>query len=197
MLGPTVTVDSPRLESTKIEAMLRSADLWLTGKSVEGFNEADFLFLPDSERKALKDDVEAFSEVASHVPPAAPTTGQQRDAARPPFQRIIERLEFDRYLDAEAYRIGKQVERAILDRRPAELLSLRFQTSVDNTGDPAIRIWAYIKDDVMQSPEFSEKTSRIRRLLESASRAIAPERWPYVRFRTDVEQREIEEARAA
>ena len=45
-------------------------------------------------------------------------------------------MEFDRYGDAEAYRIGKQIERALEGRRPPELAELRFNTGTDNTGDP-------------------------------------------------------------
>jgi hypothetical protein len=53
-------------------------------------------------------------------------------------------LEFDRYGDAEAYRPGKQIERALHISRPPELAELRFNSGIDHSGDPALWIWAFL-----------------------------------------------------
>ena len=61
----------------------------------------------------------------------------------------MEFLEFDRYADAEAYRLGKLIERELRPRWPVELAQLRFNTGLDHSGDPALWVWAYLTEDVL------------------------------------------------
>lgn len=188
-LSPRAIVDSPKLDSASIEKTLRGLDLWLTPKCVEGFDEADFFFLPEPDRKNLANWVSRFREIASTVPPNAPATKKQVDEALPLFLKIIEALDFHRYGDAEAYVLGKQIENLIQLYRPTELADLRFKTGRDHTGDPGIWIWAILED--RSDPEFRQNSKAIHALLETASRKIAPERWPYVGVRAVSEQDEI------
>jgi hypothetical protein len=197
-LAPRATADSPKLDANKIAQTLRSAVIWLTPKSVEGFEAADFPFLPESERTQLADLVAQFHAIASIVPPTEPATREQIDQALPFFLGIIKMLEFDRYGDAEAYRIGKKIEQAIDNYRPQELAELRFNTGRDHTGDPAIWIWAILEEAAAaDDARFFHLTEKMRKLLDTASRAMAPDLWPYIRFRTVSEQAEIMEAQAS
>jgi len=196
LLAPKATVDSPRLNASDIEGVLRRANIWLTPACVRGFNEEDFFFLSEPERRELTVNVSRFREVASKVPNTGPATKEQTDAALPAFLTIIAALGFDRYADAEAYRLGKQIENLIQSARPLELVEIRFETGLDNTRDPAIWIWAILADATASDDVFPEITNKTRRLLESASRSVAPDRWPYVRFRIVSEQNEIMEANA-
>ncbi len=190
----TATVDSPRLDSGAIERVLRRETLWLTPRAVAGFNEADFTFLPDAERTRLNQLVTEFREIASRVSLATAANDDEVAQALPLFRDIIGMLEFDRYGDAEAYKIGKQVEHSIGATRPAELAELRFYTGADNTGDPSIWIWAILKDEAAAKAVFGRVTRSIRELLTEAANEAAPTLWPYVGFRTVSEQSEILEA---
>jgi hypothetical protein len=180
--GPVSTSDVGVLERPG-----RLADWWLNPGWVDGYSEADFDFLASEERQSLTGLVENFREVAAQVSPADSATREQVEQAWPLFQEIVARLKFDHYADADAYEIGKRIEQAIQSRRPEELVDLHFETGPDHSGDPAIWIWAILIDEA----DFARHTSRIRKLIEAAARAISPERWPYVRFRTASEQTQI------
>jgi hypothetical protein len=159
---------------------------------VAGYHEADFDFLPEAERQRLTRLVEDFRQVASEVDPAGPASKEQVERALPLFRDIIALLEFDRFGDAEAFRLGKPIEQLIQRHRPAELADLRFQTGLDHTSDPAIWIWAILTDETATDEErFFQTSERVRKLLDGAARTVAPERWPYIRFRTVTEQAEI------
>lgn len=193
LLAPSATVDSPKLDAGAIERVLRGGTLWLTPSVVAGFNESDFAFLPDVERTRLGGLVADFRQIAAQVPPTAPADEHQIETALPLFRDIIAVLEFDRYGDAEAYRVGKQIERAIESHRPAELVELRFNTGMDNTADPAIWIWAFLSDEL--EGDFLRRAHTLRPLLDWASRNIAPDLFPYISFRSVGEQAELAEAR--
>jgi hypothetical protein len=174
--------------------MLQRATLWLTPGVVAGFDEADFAFLPDSERMQLTSLVNQFRQIASQVPPNAPANEDQIAKARPLFRDIIAMMEFDRYGDDQAYRIGKQIERAIESRRPPELVELRFNTGMDSTSDPAVWIWVFLSEE--DEDEFLRLAEAIRPLLDWASRAVAPDLFPYISFRSVAEQAELSEVEA-
>ncbi len=197
-VAPRAVVDSPKLEASQIEKGLRVSDLWLTPKAVDGYSEADFSFLPENERRRLTQLVESFRQIAFMVPPAEPATPELVEQALPLFRDIVGALEFDRYGDVEAYRLGKQIENAIRGRRPAELAELRFNTGLDQTGDLGLWIWAILTDDTaVDDQQFFTHTERVRKLLDVVSRSIEPSRWPYIRFCTVSEQVELTEAQAS
>ena len=194
-IAPQVTVDAPKLDADAIEHTLQRTTLWLTPRAVAGFNDVDFDFLPDAERARLSQLVRGFRQIASDVKPTAPATSDQVAKAMPLFRDVVGLLEFDRYGDAEAYRLGKQIEQSIEPYRPKELAELRFNTGPDHSGDPAIWIWAFLSDAAAESDErFLENVDQLREMLDPVARAIAPDRWPYFSFRSIAEQAETVEA---
>lgn len=197
ILSPKVVVESPRLDPALFEAAFGTADMWLTPNCVEGFDPVDFAFLPDDERQKLEQHVKSFIEIAQQVPPDGPATKEQRKQAIGHFTEIILQLRFDRFGDWEAYQIGKQIEQAIAAHRPAELAELRFNTGLDNTGDPAVWIWAILSDEGADESVFAQNTTSIHKILAAAARRACPNRWPYIRFRSMSEQNEYAEAVAS
>jgi hypothetical protein len=198
LFAPQGVVDSPRLDAGAIERKLRGATLWLTRGAVAGFDKDDFSFLPEADRERLTRLVAEFREVASKVSPTAPAPPDAVERALPLFRDIVELLEFDRYGDAEAFRVGKLIEQEIESYRPSELAELRFNTGFDHSGDPGLWIWAFLGDDVSGSDEaFLESAERLRELLDPVARRVAPDRWPYLSFRSLAEQAEPEPAEAS
>lgn len=193
LLTPDAIVDAPKLDAGAIERALRQATFWLTPSLVAGFSEADFTFLTDPERARLSALVAGFQQIASQVPPTVPANEDQIERALPLFREIITMLEFDRYGDAEAYRIGKLIEGAIVGHRPAELVELRFNTGTDNTADPALWVWAFLSDE--QEDDFLRRARQVRPLLDWASRTVAPDLLPYISFRSVGEQAELVEVK--
>ena len=195
LFTPRGIVDSPRLDAEAIEGSLRGSTQWLTPHTVDGFDEEDFSFLPDTERARLARLVAEFREVASTVSPMAPAPDAAVERALPLLREIVQALEFDRYGDAEALRLGKRIEQAIRPYRPQELPELRFHTGPDHSGDPALWIWAFLSAGVSEDDEqFLKAAQALRDLLDTVARREAPERWPYISFRSLTEQSEPVEA---
>jgi hypothetical protein len=191
-ISPKPIVDSPRLDAAAIEQGLRGATRWLTPALGAGFDAADFPFLSGDDRTKLAGLVEGLRKVAEQVPPIAPATAEQIEQALPPFRDIIRMLEFDRYGDAEAYRLGKQIERVLERHRPPELVELRFNTGTDSAGDPAIWIWGFLSD--VQEEAFLDRAGSVLPLLDWASRTVAPDLFPYISFQSVADQAELAEA---
>ena len=191
---PRPTTESPRLAPEAVEALLRHSTAWLTPKTVAKFAEGDFAFLPDAERARLAGLIGEFRRATGPLPPAATPTEAQVTLALAPLRDLVLMLEFDRFGDAEAYRVGKQVEQTIALERPGGLAELRFETGSDSTGDPAIWIWAILEDWATTGEEFGPLTRSIRELLFDTSEQIEPELWPYIGFRGQSEQAELQAA---
>jgi hypothetical protein len=66
-----------------------SGDPWLTPKSVEGFEPADFADWPKEEREELEREVAAFLAIAREVPPNQPATKAQSKQARKHLERVM------------------------------------------------------------------------------------------------------------
>jgi hypothetical protein len=188
LLSPVAIADSPKLDATRIERILRNADLWLTPKAVEGFDESDFAFLSDEDRRKLTDAVNGFLDVARHVPPNAPATQDQVHRARPHFITILQILRPDKYSDVNALVIGKRLERKLASNLPEWVRDLRIDAGVDANGDPSIWIWVEVSDDAAKSEVLAQNTRIIRERVEAAVRQLNTGYWPYVRFRTVSEQ---------
>mgnify|MGYP001132467854 CR=1 FL=1 len=186
--GPGVP-EARRLDDPAIEAVLRRSSDWLTVDTVDGFDEADFPFLPEAGRRRLKESVEAFLGFAATRKFRRPPTPETVEAAVPVFREIVRLLEFDRYDSPEALRIGKRIEEAIRDDRPTELVDLRFSAGPDHMGAPAVWIWAYLSAEVSEDDrKFLEFARDIEDWLDPIARRIARDRWPYFYFRSIVEE---------
>ena len=66
---------------------------------------------------------------------------------------------------------------------------------LDSTGDPAIWIWVILENDSLLEKDDRTEIENIRAATEKEARAVSSA-WPYVTFRTEAEQREMEEAEA-
>ena len=195
-----VSIDTPRIEARgfeveAIEAALRGSATWLTRNVVKGFDEEDFSFLPEARRGELAVWVATVREAASTINPLTPARPEVAAEALPWFAKIARVLEFDRYQDPEAYRLGKRIEQEIASYRPPELIDLRFRSGLDHTGDPALYVDAYLGGSASGSEEaFLAAAPRLREMLFTVARELDPDRWPYLAFRDVAEEAELVEA---
>jgi len=188
LISPKASVDSATLDANQMERILRGADLWLTPKAVEGFDEGDFGFLTPDERSRLAEHVTRFREIASTVPGNAPATNDQVRQALPELRAILEIIRPDKYGDPDAFVLGKRLEQQVQGDLPEWVRELRVETGHDASGDPALWVWVEVEDDAMTDEGFTRRIRQVKTLLENALRTISPDRWPYVRFRTVSEQ---------
>jgi hypothetical protein len=86
---PRVSHDEgPRADSV-YTSTIHSANLWLTKKSVEGFDPADFANWPKQEREELAKEVEAFLAIAGQVPANKPASKTLSGRARKHLEGAI------------------------------------------------------------------------------------------------------------
>ena len=181
--------ESPELDPRQRRRRLRNAALWLTPATVEGFDANDFGFMEQTERDALKASVEDFRRVAETVPDDGPPTEEQIREASPKFQRILEVLQPHENPDIEAFRASKVLAKL----RFPNVQKLIHLFDTDSTGDPGIWVWVILNDEVAERPTFFEETEEIRGRIEVALRRTGLRRFPYIRFQTVSEQREIDQ----
>jgi len=187
-LTPHVTADSPLVDTDRVARNLQAAVIWLTPRCVDGFDENDFGFLPEAERRDLSQAVERFREIASRVNPKGRATTQQIQDALPPFLQILKILGIpnNKYADAEALIDGKRIEQYLSGHLPSSVVELRFETGDDSSGGPGLWVWVVFKDDVAADDAvLFLATEEVRNLVVEAVRRLGIERWPYVRFRTE------------
>ncbi len=122
--------------------------------------------------------------------------GRLSERAKPIMEEIIFTLQFDRYRNAAALRVGKGIESRIHGEGwPEELVELRFQTGEDHTGEPGLWIWAILRDGVTDDNErYKSVAEMIDELLSQASRQEAPDLFPFIAFRSESESIYREEA---
>jgi hypothetical protein len=168
-------------------SQLARAIIWLAPATVSGFNPSQFGELPPDVREQLKDRVQQFLDVARHVRADKPTQDEiQR--AMPVFLDIVKIL--DPYLsaDEEARRIREVLEGVEF---PPGIVTWDFAVGADSTGDPAVRIWLFLDEDVVRRKEVSRVMTAARQRIHDALAAAGIQRWPYVHARTPEEQRAL------
>jgi hypothetical protein len=192
LLWPDVLTDAPDIDSDRLARRLKSAALWLTPATVEGFDPKDYKFLSPSERDELKESVEGFRRVAEQVPDNGPAKKGQVEEALPKLRRILAILRPDRNPDVDAFRAAKVLENLQLPYDVRDDV-IRFVPEFDTdwTGEPVVWVWVILKDEVAERPTFSEDTDRIKRAVEMALLRQGDRFRPHVRFRTASEQREL------
>lgn len=187
--------DRPRLTPEWIDDALEKNHGWLTSQTADRYDAAAFDFLPPDELQRLTVAVGRVRAVAAELGPKNSASAEQRERAKPAFKDILQLLEFDRFDDPEAFRLGKMVERKLTANWPPHLDHLRFMTDLDHSGDPALRIWVYVRGSVEEDEEaFFAAVDEIKPMLDETAREVAPDRWPYISVRSTLDQPEVEAA---
>src|SRR5436190_6187422 len=104
-----VESDGSNLDQAALERRLGRAAVWLTPKSVKGFNADDFPELGVDRQRELQAAVQDFLEVAKVVPPKEPATPEQLSKGKAAFAKMLEILQ--PYVPAPPE--GAQVEEAL------------------------------------------------------------------------------------
>lgn len=67
-----------------------------------------------------------------------------------------------------------------------------YEFGRDSSGQPAVWIWLVVDDAAADDPAFTAATTRLRREIHRSLQREGLDRWPYLRFRTFSEQRELQ-----
>jgi hypothetical protein len=185
---PRVQTDSPHLDPAALAQQLARGAIWLTPKSVHGFNVGDFPELSPAQQAELKAAVDEFSTVAHQVPPAAPPTPEQLSAAKTAFTKILTILQPSLPTPVE----GDKVEEAL------KTVTVAFPPWVANwdyelgsAEDGTASVWITIFADEQSAPrkQFGRFALEATKKIHQALSASGIDRWPYIRIRTAVEHK--------
>lgn len=175
-----VVEDSQRLDIERIQAILDQADVWLTPDTVRGYDPEDFSFLSEESRSELTRLVKEFSRIAGTVGPRRPADPLKVAEAKPLFRDIVHLLEFDRFADPEAFRIGKTIE-ADSDFPSLDVVDVRYRSTTDSLGEQALKIMAYLPDS--EEEEFLDRALLVRKAIQELVFRHGRPYWPYVSVR--------------
>jgi hypothetical protein len=181
-----VEADSPTVDPEAVATMLARAAIWLTPKSVAGFNAADFPELSLARQAELLAAVQSFKAVADQVPSNKPATDEQVGNASVAFAKIREIL--DPYLPVPDE--AKQVEAALRNVEfPPWVVNWDYELASDSDGVAAVWVNVFADEQAVPKdrlgPAASELTSRVRQAFDGK----LIHRWPYIRMRTAQEHK--------
>ncbi len=92
----------------------------------------------------------------------------------------------------------KQIEAVLASiERPSYVTDIRFALDNDWAGEPAVWIWVIMEDAIADSEEILEHTDPVESTVVQALRDAKISRWPYLRFRGQSEQAELDMEQAA
>jgi hypothetical protein len=179
-LPTRVISDAPRFDAGSFEKALHDAHVWLTPAAVRDYCPEDFDFLAEETREQLTRTVRQFEQIASNVDPCGPVAEEQLRLARPLFEEIIKIMEFDRFEDAEAFRIGKRIESS--SRFPRSYVNdARYRTGKDIYGKRGINIMTYLPDS--DDDTFLARARIVRHDIEDLVFEHGKPYFPYLSFR--------------
>ncbi len=188
-------VNSPRLDSEAIEAILDDSDYWLMHGSVKGYEPEDFAFLADDERGRLATGVKQYRAILPKARSGEEISGEERAQARSGFRAILEVIRPDKYAGIDAFVVGKKIENLVSGELPGWVREMVFETGPDSSGAPGLWIWVEVEDHATLDRSFHDEFSSISEVLRRAAAEVCPERWAYIRLRTVSEQRPKESRR--
>ncbi|MGA2032883.1 MAG: hypothetical protein ABSG68_11535 [Thermoguttaceae bacterium] len=185
---PRVQTDSPALDRQESEKMIARSAIWLTPKSVKGFNADDFSELGPERQQELQSAVSEFLHLAQQVPPTQPASQQQLVAAKAAFTKL--RRILDPYLPTPEE--GREVEEALTKVDfPAWVASWDCELGSEEDGVPAVWINLYLDETIAPRKDFGRFASQMAAKFRQALSAAGNRRWPYVRVRTAVEHKTV------
>jgi hypothetical protein len=185
-----VQADSPLIDAKVAESMINRADIWLTPKSVQGFDVADFPELGPDGQSALQTAVREFLEIATRVPPKEPAAFEQVRIARVPFTSILEILAPYLPTPQEKQQVEAALQRiAFPNAFPNWVASWDAELGSDEEGGPAVWIDVYVDEHTVPRDEVGRFASQLTAQIQQALAAEGSNRWPYVRMRTVAEHK--------
>ena len=203
VLSGQFVADRPRWTAERIEGRLREIErpsshkpVWLASHTFDGdFDPEAFRFLSEQDRGELTRAVAGVRDAATGILEGARPHPDQLDRARPHFVQVVELMGYDRYDDDDAYILGKIIEGRLARHPPPRLDQLRFRTGYDSTGDPALWVWAFVKETGEHDEEaFFKGADEIDPPLKAAAEQVAPDRLTYISYRSTLDQLELEVA---
>jgi hypothetical protein len=181
-----VNSDSLEPDQQASQNFVGRAAIWLTPKSVKGFNVADFPELSPDRQNELQTTVRDFLEVANKVPPSQPATPGQLSNAKAAFAKMLAILQ--PYVPPPPE--GEKVEAALkkLDF-PRWVVNWDYEFGDDEYGSPAVWVNFFADEATAPNRDYGRFASEMTRKLLEELPAAGCNSWPFVRLRTGAEHK--------
>lgn len=164
------------------------AAIWLTPKSIKGFNAADFPELGPDRQSELQTAANDFLNVAKDVPPDRAATAEQYGNAAVAFTKMMTILE--PYLATPDE--GTKVAQALRGMDfPPWVLNWDYELGSDDEGGPAVWVNLVVDQSAARPADFARLASRMTQPIRQALAASGVKRWPYIRVRTAAEYKSV------
>lgn len=174
------------IDATAISSTLARAAIWLTPKSVAGFDAADFTELGRERQAELLAAVQSFETVARQVPSDKPPTLEQYGNAIVAFVKIMAILE--PYLPVHDE--SRQVESALRDVEfPSWVVNWDYELADDSEGVAAAWVNVFADEQAVPKGQLGRAASELTSKVRQAFDAKEILRWPYIRMKTALEHK--------
>jgi hypothetical protein len=183
-----IEIGSTRVDTAATAETLARAAIWLTPKSVAGFNAADFPELGAGRQAELQTAVQNFLAVATHVPADKPATKEQYGNASVALARILEILKPYLPVPDEGEKVATALRSVDF---PPWVVNWDYELASDSDGTAAIWVNVFADEQAVPKTQLgraaSELTSKVRQALNSHQ----IRRWPYIRLSTALEHKVV------
>lgn len=183
---PQVMTDAPRGDVATIGRTLARAAIWLTPKSVAGFDAADFAELGPARRRELQTAVDEFRTIAQQVPSNRPATDEQFAAGSAAFERLSPILEPYLAFHDEDRRVEAALRNVAF---PDWIVNWDYQLQSDSDGEAILRVDVFADERTAPMARLGVTTLELTDEVRQALDAVGVERWPYIRVKTALEHK--------
>jgi hypothetical protein len=174
-----------------IQNAAKNPTSWLTPATVADLSESDFHTMRPKQREKLFQAVERFRTIASTASP----TPEQVAEARAAFDLILDIVQ--PYLTPESEKIRKTIAKAWRTERDW-FPSYDYEVSNNWLGEPVVKIWLILKDEVlkddvdMENPITEERWQRVTKAVRKAFHEAGIERRPTMSIRSETDVKELQ-----
>jgi hypothetical protein len=180
---PRVEADKTSVPATAIQGALSRADIWLTPKSVAGFNAADIPELGLDRQRELQAAVQSFLAVAKQVPADRPATAEQFGNASVAFAKIRQILEPYLSLPDEARNIEKALRAVDF---PAWVVNWDYEIGSDSDGMAVVWVNMFVDEQTVPGTRLGREAAELTTKVRQAFANFKIDRWHHIRLRTAV-----------
>jgi hypothetical protein len=183
---PRVEADTSAIDtSTMTEALVRAA-IWLTPKSVAGFDASDFSELGVDRQAQLLSSVQSFRAIAEKVPADQPASRDQIGNASVAFAKILQILSPYLPLPWEAKAVEQALRKVAF---PEWVVNWDYELGSDAEGDEVVWVNVFADEKAIPGSRLAREASELTSKARQAFNAAGVQRWPYIRMRTAYEHK--------
>jgi hypothetical protein len=178
--------DTSAIDTTEVTSAVARAAIWLTPKSVAGFDASDFGELGVERLNDLLFAVQAFKAIAAKVPADQSATRDQIGNASVAFTRMLQILSPYIPLPEEAKRVENAIRKVAF---PEWVVNWDYELGSDAEGDEVVWVNVFADEKAVPRSRLAREASDLTNKVRQAFNEAGVGRWPYIRMGTVLEHK--------